>query len=239
MAPAGLAAALLLVGLQTAGAVCSGSTYSYGSGACASCAVGASFVSASAGCTPSAALPGPTDTAFYLSGSQAEGVAALTLTGAAPTFAADAFGNANGALVLASGAHLDVAGASAPATLPSGGNVAWSVSAWVKCAAPATWAGVIEWGVVGDAQGVASTQAAALVVGGASSGIITTLAGFGSGSGDGIGTAASFSYPWGVAVIPSSGDIVVADTERLQVAAGAPPTAQAQPQASTGPKALP
>jgi hypothetical protein len=43
-------------------------------------------------------------------------------------------------------------------------------------------------------------------------GAVTTLAGSGSGTfADGTGTAASFSYPVGVAVIPSSGSIVVAD----------------------------
>jgi hypothetical protein len=211
---------LLLLGPRAAAAQCSGSTYSYGSGACASCAVGSSFVSAAAGCTPSAALPGPTDTAFYLSGSQAEGVAAFTATGAAPTYAADVFGSANGALVLASGAHLDAAGVSAPAALPSGGNVAWSASVWVKCAAQGgPWAGVLEWGATGDAQGAASAQTAALVVAGpAAAGagwgagrVVTTLAGSNAAFSDGMGAAASFDRPFGVALIPSNGLIVVAD----------------------------
>ena len=208
------------------GAVCSGNTYSYGSGACASCAAGASFVSAAAGCTPSATLTaGPTDTAFYLSGSQAEGVAALAATGASPTYAAGVFGAINGALVLASGAHLDVAGASAPAALPSGGNIAWSASTWIKCGAlPGPWAGVLEWGAAGDAQGAASAQAAALVVSGvgvapaANSGVVTTLAGSGSAAFvDGTGAAASFSEPFGVVMIPSSGMVVVADMRNNRI----------------------
>ena len=74
---AALALLLALSAPRLAAALCSGSTYSYGSGACSSCAAGASFVSAAAGCSPSATLTaGPVDTAFYLSGSQAEGVAA-------------------------------------------------------------------------------------------------------------------------------------------------------------------
>ena len=184
MAPARLAARLVAALAQIAAAAvvtaqCTGSTYSYGSGACASCAAGASFVSAAAGCTPSASLPGPTDTAFYLSGSKAEGVGALVLTGAAPSFVDDHAGAANGALAIASGAHLDAAGASAPAALPSGDNVAWSASAWVKCAAPVTYAAVLEWGAAGDAQGAASVQTAALVVAAAGSsalvGIVSPL----------------------------------------------------------------
>ena len=44
------------------------------------------------------------------------------------------------------------------------------------------------------------------------SGVVTTLAGSGTAAfADGTGAAASFSNPWGVAVIPSSGVIVVAD----------------------------
>jgi hypothetical protein len=108
-----------------------------------------------------------------------------------------------------------VPGASAPAALPSGGSVAWSASAWVKCAAPATWAGILEWGAAGDAQGAASTQTAALVVAGPAAmpdGIVTTLAGSGNQAfANGVGAAASFNQPTGVAAIPSSGVMVVTD----------------------------
>ena len=111
----------LLAGAALARAQCSGSTYSYGSGACASCPAGATFVSAAAGCTPPAADgPGPTDTAFYLSGSAAEGVAAFTLTGPAPTFVADNRGRADAAMSLAAGSYLaSAAFGSSPATLPA------------------------------------------------------------------------------------------------------------------------
>lgn len=44
------------------------------------------------------------------------------------------------------------------------------------------------------------------------SGVVTTLAGSSQGSVDGTGTGANFYYPLSVAVIPSSGMIVVADT---------------------------
>ena len=201
----------------------SGGTYSYGSGASATCAAGATYVSSSAGCTPSATLTaGPIDTAFYLSGSQAEGVAAFTVSALAGiTNVAGPFSAVNSALALASGSYLSVPGASAPTALPSGGNVAWSASAWVKCTTiPGPWASVLEWGTAGDAQGAATAQAASLVVAGAAAataswgigGGVTTLAGSSSRSfADGVGAASSFYYPWGVAVIPSSGIIVVAD----------------------------
>ena len=220
-----LALLLALSAPRLAAAQCSGSTYSYGSGACASCAAGASFVSSSAGCTPSATLTaGPADTALFLSGSQAEGVAAFAATGAAPTYTAAPFGAAGSALALTSGSYLTAPGASAPAALPSGGNVAWSASAWVKCAALAgPWAGVLEWGAAGDTQGAASTQTAALVVAGPAAaaagwgagGVVTTLAG--GGSGDGTGTAAGFVGPFGVTVAPSSGLIVVADRDSHRI----------------------
>jgi serine/threonine-protein kinase len=218
--PLALTLALLLAlgAPRLAAAQCSGSTYSYGSGACASCAAGASFISSSAGCAPSATLTsGPADTALYLSGSQAEGVTAFAATGAAPSYAAGVFGSANGALVLARGSYLSVAGAGVPSALPSGGSVAWSASAWVKCAAPVTWAAVLEWGAVGDAQQGASPQAAALVVGATvplpNSGVVTTLAGSGTcGFVDGARAASRFSALTAIAVVPSSGVIVVADT---------------------------
>ena len=77
-------------------------SYSYGSNACAPCAPGTSFISAALGCAPSR---GPADTAFFLSGAQAEGVSAFALTGAAPTFATDYRGLASGALTLVSGSY--------------------------------------------------------------------------------------------------------------------------------------
>ena len=139
---------------RRAGATCV-SAYSYGSSDCANCSAGAALVSAALGCAP---LPGPTagpsDTAFFLSGSAVEGVAAWpTVAGPAGiSYGQGVFGVASASLALASGSYLSAAGAGAPAYLPSGGSVAFSASAWVKCAAPATYAAVLEWGVPGDTQ---------------------------------------------------------------------------------------
>ena len=114
----------------------------------------------------SSQTPGPTDTAFYLSGSQAEGVGAFSVAASALVrYSTGPFGAAGGALTLASGTFLTVEGPSAPPTLPSG-RVAFSASAWVKCPAPAQAAAVIEWGAPGDALGDAAPQAAALLVSG-------------------------------------------------------------------------
>ena len=211
MAPTRLVARLFaqalvqLAALSVVTAQCSGSSYSYGSGACASCPSGASFISAASGCAPSATLTaGPTNTALYLSGSSAEGVMAYTLTGAAPTQTDDMFGNAGGALVLASGAHLDVAaGTRAPPALPSG-NVEWSASAWVKCAAPTTWAAVVLWGAdVDGSAGISafSPRASVLAVGGpapkAPGALVTTI-------------VCSLRNPAFIVVIPETSMVVVA-----------------------------
>jgi hypothetical protein len=88
----------------------------------------------------------------------------------------------------------------------------------VRCAAPATYAAALEWGAAGDAGAGASPQSLALVVSGAgtslapNSGAVSTLAGSGGcASVDGVGSAASFCTPFGVAVVPSSGAIVVGE----------------------------
>lgn len=120
---------------------CSASTVSYGGGSvlCAPCPPGAAFVSASSSCVPAAAVTaGPTDTAFYFSGTQAEGVSGFAKSQSAGMgFASGPLSASGGAVTLALGSTLSTAPLS---QLPTGfGDKA--VSAWVMCAAPLTAAG--------------------------------------------------------------------------------------------------
>ena len=153
--------------------LCPASLYSYGAAnTCASCAAGASFLSSASGCAPSSTLAaGPSDTTFYLSGSSAEGVAAFSTISApaGATFVTGVFGAASGALALSSGSSLALPGSNAPSALPAAGATAFSASAWVKCAAPAKYSSVLEWGSAGDAQGIVTPSALALVVAGGAS----------------------------------------------------------------------
>ena len=146
---------------------------------------------------------------------------------------------------ITSGTYFSAASSVLPARLPSGGNVAWTAAAWVKCAAPTNalgLEGVLEWGAVGDASGVATTSALALTVGGqappANSGVVSTLAGGTSGHADGTGTNAKFLGAQGVAVIPSSGSVVVSEyggnTIRLVTPAGVATTLAGHPGACGG-----
>ena len=121
---------------------CSGSTYSYGSGACSPCAAGATFVSAVASCMPST---GPTDTTFYLSGTQTEGYAAFPTLRVAPAFVSDHLGMQSGALDISQNNYLAVPGPSAPSKIASIGSF-FSASAWVKCPPVQTPFFVLFWG---------------------------------------------------------------------------------------------
>ncbi len=103
--------------------------YSLGSGGYSSCPRGASWVSATAPCTPDPA-GGPSDTAFYWSGSAAEGSGALLLTSSAGlTYVSDRYSSASSAASLAAGTSLSTS-VGGVAALPVG-NSAFSMSAWV------------------------------------------------------------------------------------------------------------
>jgi sugar lactone lactonase YvrE len=228
------------------------------SGVCtsaAACPAGTAYPPASAGVTPgetssslsgsssaAAAAPtvvGPGDAVLRLSGTRADGLPTFfSQSGPAGgvSFGAGVFGVANSSLVLANGSYLNAPGSSAPAALPADGNVAWSASAWVKCAAPALWSAVLEWGATGDARGGTSPQTAALAVSAVGRDTLLTLAvlthaggggtgGIAGGHADGAGTAASFAEPSGVAVYALAGTVFVADRlnnliRKIEAAAG-------------------
>ena len=111
-------------------------SFSYGgSSACSPCAASTAFVSFQAGCQPT--IPkysSPTDTVFFFSGSQAEGVGAFAVTGTREgiSYVVDTFGNENGAMSIIAGTMLKTAELS---TLPTGG-AARTISAYVRCPAP-------------------------------------------------------------------------------------------------------
>ena len=211
--------AVVLLLLQRADAQCAANAYSYGSATCATCAPGATFVSASGGCAPAAA---PVGTAFYLSGAQAEDVAAFSTVNVPSgiAYSTNPFSSANSALSLANGSYFSAAGTSAPAALPAGGNVAWSASAWVKCAAPATWATALAWGVADDTRGALTPQVVSLAIVSTSQpavvGVVSTFAGSArqGGLADGQGTQARFGTPCGLAM-DALGNLFVADSSHI------------------------
>ena len=220
-----LLALLALGGPHRSAAQCSsGGTYAFGGASCSACPPGATLISATAGCTPSTtAWAGPYDSSFTLSGTQSEGLAAFASVTAplGVTYTSSVFnaGPSNGALTLATGSYITVPGASAPPTLPTG-NSPWSASAWVKCAAPTTYAAVLEWGAASDANGVLTQSSIALAVTGAyawnvqalaNKGTVSTLAGSALGYGDGVGTSAGLQSVVDMHMDQSTGTLIVVE----------------------------
>ena len=105
-----------------------------------------------------------------------------------------------------------MAGLSAPASLPSAGNVPWSSNAWVRCqarnATTQSSTAVLQWGAAGPVGSGPLMQVASLDVGFLptlaplpNSGTVSTFAGSGSAAfADGAGLAAAFSFPSGLVV---------------------------------------
>jgi streptogramin lyase len=179
--------------------ICPVDQYSFGGAACSTCPSGSIIISSSLGCQllSSSSSAGPFDNAFYFSGSQSEGVTAFShiTTPSGITYVSNAFGVSSTAISLSGSSYLSVPGSSLPSVLPSRGNVAWSISAWIKCPSPNTWASVVEWGEVGNSR-TSFRRTSALIVGGA--GVIK------------FGSITGFYYPKGIAV-DSIGNIYAAD----------------------------
>jgi streptogramin lyase len=139
---------------------CTSSTYSYGSGLCSTCPVGATYISSTAGCSPAVS---PTDTSFYLSGTQSEGFSAFSTinTPNGISHSMNVLGLASSAITFAGGSFLSSAGSALPSSLPTGAS-AWSITSWVKCPVT-TWAPVLRWGNVGSEWGT-KLETGALIV---------------------------------------------------------------------------
>lgn len=150
--------------------MCLSNMYSYGGdiyGLCTSCSLNSTIISSTLGCRPSSPFSAaPFDTSFYLSGTQTEGNMIFTQERHwGVTFSNDVFGTSNAAMTFASGSYLSLPGSLSPSSLPSNGNVAWTLSAWVKCPSSSVHSSVIEWGET-QKNWASLRGTAALIVGG-------------------------------------------------------------------------
>jgi hypothetical protein len=139
--------------------------YALGGAATSGCCAGPRLQASpsGAGCAPLASVSAsPTDTAFAFSCSAAESLGGITVAlGAAGSssvdFAADAFGNAQGALVFGAGVSLIASGEALAAALPAPGSAA-SVSAWVRCTPSAAPATIVQWAAPASAAASSLTR---------------------------------------------------------------------------------
>jgi DNA-binding beta-propeller fold protein YncE len=206
---------------------CEDKKYSYvGALLCSSCSSDSTFISSSLGCRLTSTNRGPTDTSFYFSGSDTEGVSAFSSVvnpnnGISFTSSASSFPNK--ALVLSQGSYL-----SSPLlpTLPVGSS-SFTISTWVKCNASSYTdenpsGVVVAWGAPQSSSSTSTLTAATLAVTSTSimRGLTTVNSFAGSGSNgftDGIGVAASFYTPSGIAIDSLSGSIYVADSNNRRI----------------------
>jgi hypothetical protein len=205
---------------------CGANLYSFsGASFCSNCSAGATFISASLGCSPASGTTGaPTDTSFYLSCSQSEGVSAFSniVKPSGISFFANSSQFPSTAIVLASGSFVSTTSVPALST----GSSAFTVSAWVKCA-PTVLSTVNPSSVVlawGAAASSSSLTAASLAVTSAlrfSSPLVSSSIFTGDGSAqffDGTGTNSKFNFPAGIAY-NASGIIYVADKNNHRIRA--------------------
>ena len=125
---------------QSLSATCVGSpTYTNGGAGLGCCVAPQAVLSASrASCAPTAgSTVGPVDTAFYVSGSAAEGLGGLSISATGIVYTADKYGAGYGATGFAAGGSVLATGTAVISALPAPGAAA-SVSANVKCSLPST-----------------------------------------------------------------------------------------------------
>jgi hypothetical protein len=219
---------VIIVTRSAQAATCSGNQYSYNSSSCSTCPADSSLISNTLGCTPSLLLSsgGPSDTSFYLSCSQAEGVDAfatvINASSGGIQFSSDAaVFYPNSALVLSSSSSL-----SSPllTSLPTGDSP-FSISAWIFCkessltdATPSSIA--IAWGSIGISTSPNASSLAVTSAGRIDSPNVNVTSIFGSGASggfnDGVGTNALFDIPIGASV-DSIGNIYIADSNNHRI----------------------
>jgi hypothetical protein len=224
-------------------APCPANTYSFGGAApaCAACAAGDAFVSASLGCAPAWGDGAVQGAALYVAGASGAGLQAVNLPAAqsGPVLDVDHLGRAAGAVRVAQEYYTT----GALPQLPTG-NGARTLSAWVQCAAAATPQGPTLF-ELSDPSGSALRQgfsvrapAGAAALSGTtppySSQIVAGNPPLGTcanipvaaapGTGDGVGTTASFYNSQNIRAGPVSGNIFIADYGNFRIRMYAPST---------------
>jgi hypothetical protein len=206
---------------------CSPLTYSYlGSRSCSSCpsSIGAIWTSSSLPCKPSSILSsGPSDTVFYLSGTESEGVSAFSNINISSgiSYENNYLSAPTSALILSEGSSFSVTptiGSSLLDSLPTGSSN-FAASLWVKCKPlPDNVLGVPVF-LWGDPQKILRSSITMFLTPTNvpfENNVVSTIAG-GSTSGyaDGTGTNAIFKSPESIAV-DSFGNVYVADNFRIR-----------------------
>jgi hypothetical protein len=188
--------------------------YSYGGEACGTCGPDSTPKADRSGCVPTL---GPSDVAFYHSGSSVEDTAVFSRVGATSlpnaSFVNGPWSEAAGALSLTGASAVYEAPSALSPALPTGVSAAYTIAAWARCNASAsrTYGTVLSWGE-GSAQLVISKETFG-VLPVCTGSRVRTMAGKAStpGSLDAFGAAARLHSPAGVAVDGASSTVFIAD----------------------------
>jgi len=112
------------------------------------------------------------------------------------SYSTSPFGIINGSVEIKPGTYLFAVGKYLSPSLPSEGSKPFSVSAWVKCSSLTSWSGVLEWGN-NSFSALLAVSSSVFPLSGA---VVSTI-------------SSSFSRPTGVTVSPTTGMIIVVDSD--------------------------